>query len=208
MMLPEGFELADMDALPASPVEAIEEWLAEATSCTDRPNPNAVALATAGTDGQPSVRMMLLKGLDDRGAVIYTNLESRKGGQILENPRVALLLHWDLLGRQVRIEGVATPVSDEEADAYFASRPWASRIGAVASDQSRPLQSREALAERVIEVAMQYPLGSAVPRPSHWSGFRVSLDRVELWQEGDDRLHDRIVYTPSADHWSRERLWP
>jgi pyridoxamine 5'-phosphate oxidase len=208
MTLPEGFELADMDALPSDPVSAIEAWLAEATEFTGRPNPNAVALATVGADGQPSARMMLLKGIDRRGAVIYTNLDSRKGDQIRENPRVALLLHWDRLGRQVRIEGTATPVSDEEADAYFASRPWASRIGAVASDQSRPLESREVLAERVVEVAMEFPLGSPVPRPPHWSGVRVSLDRVEMWQEGDDRLHDRIVYTPSGEHWLRERLWP
>ncbi|MCP4758172.1 MAG: pyridoxamine 5'-phosphate oxidase [Planctomycetes bacterium] len=197
-----------MDALPANPVEAIEVWLAEATEYAGRPNPNAVALATADADGQPSVRMMLLKGLDERGAVIYTNLESRKGRQIRENPKVALLLHWDVLGRQVRIEGSAMPVSDEEADAYFASRPWASRVGAVASDQSRLLESRDVLAERVIECAMQYPLGSVVPRPSHWSGFRVSLDRIEMWQEGDDRLHDRIVFTPSGDRWRSERLWP
>jgi len=127
---------------------------------------------------------------------------------LTENARVALLLHWDALGRQVRIEGVASQVPDSEADRYFASRPWGSRIGAVASDQSSPLASREALAERVVEVAMQHPLGSEVPRPAYWTGLRVSLDRVELWQEGDDRLHDRIVFEPSADGWSKTRLWP
>jgi pyridoxamine 5'-phosphate oxidase len=171
-----------------------------------------VALATVGVDGQPSLRMMLLKGLDERGAVVYTNLRSRKSEQMASNPKVALLLHWDVLGRQIRIEGSVTAVSDEEADTYFASRPWASKIGAVASDQSRPLERREQLAERVIETAMQYPLGSDVPRPPHWSGLRVSLDRVELWQEGDDRLHDRIVYTPTVSaggvSWGKHRLWP
>lgn len=210
MSLPEGFELADMETLPDCPVAAMQSWLDEAADFAGRPNPNAVALATVGEDGQPSLRMMLLKGLDDRGAVIYTNLLSRKGEQIAANPKVALLMHWDVLGRQIRIEGSTTPVSDEDADTYFATRPWASKIGAVASDQSRPLQTREQLAERVIETAMRYPLGSEVPRPAHWSGLRVSLDRVELWQEGDDRLHDRIVYARSAmgGGWTKQRLWP
>ncbi|MDP7029311.1 MAG: pyridoxamine 5'-phosphate oxidase [Phycisphaerales bacterium] len=208
MSLPEGFTLADMDALPDNPVDAVHGWLEEATRFSGRPNPHAVVLATCGADQQPAARMMLLKGFDARGAVIYTNLQSRKGLQIGENPRVALLLHWDVLGRQIRVEGEATRVSREEADAYFASRPWGSRIGAVASDQSRPLESRDALAARVVEVALQYPLGSDVPRPEYWTGLRVSLARVELWQEGDDRLHDRIVYRPSGEGWSTERLWP
>ena len=210
MSLPEGFELADMDSLPADPVEAIQSWLSEASAFSGRPNPNAVVLATANPEGQPAARMMLLKGIDSRGAVVYTNTESRKGRDLAKNPKVALLFHWDALGRQIRIEGTATRVTDAEADAYFASRPWGSRVGAVASDQSRPLDSREALAERVVEVAMQYPLGSEVPRPPHWTGFRVSLDRVEFWQEGDDRLHDRIVYTCSGaeGQWDRTRLWP
>ncbi|HCA38848.1 MAG: pyridoxamine 5'-phosphate oxidase [Planctomycetaceae bacterium] len=199
-----------MDALSNDPVEAMQRWLDDATEFAGRPNPNAVALATVDGEGRPTLRMMLLKGLDERGAVIYTNLHSRKATQIAANPKVALLMHWDVLGRQIRIEGSVTPVSDEEADTYFASRPWASKIGAVASDQSSPLESREQLAERVIETAMQYPLGSDVPRPPHWSGLRVSLDRVELWQEGDDRLHDRIVFTPTADGttWTKHRLWP
>lgn len=210
MTLPHGFELADMDALQGDPVPAMLQWLDEATQFSGKPNPNAVVLATATADGQPSARMMLLKGLDARGAVVYTNMQSRKGEQITANPKVALLLHWDALGRQIRIEGSVSQVSDEEADAYFASRPWGSKVGAVASDQSRPLGSRAELAQRVIEMAMQYPLGSDVPRPAHWTGLRVSLDRVEMWQEGDDRLHDRIVFTPSANgqSWTNERLWP
>jgi pyridoxamine 5'-phosphate oxidase len=208
MTRPEGFTLADMDALPNDPVAAIDGWLAEASTYAGRPNPNAVVLATTGADGQPTARMMLLKGLDAHGAVIYTNLQSRKARQISENPKVALLLHWDVLGRQIRIEGRVSPVSEQEADAYFASRTWASRISAVASEQSRPLQRRDTLAQRVVEVASQYPLGSDVPRPPHWSGLRVSLDRVELWQEGDDRLHDRIVYTPVDGGWTTQRLWP
>jgi len=208
MSLPEGFELADMDRLAEDPVVVMEAWLEEARLYAGRPNPNAVALATVGADGQPSARMMLLKGIDARGAVVYTNLESRKGVQLKENPRAALLLHWDVLGRQIRIEGGVSPVTAEEADAYFASRPWGSRIGAIASDQSRPLASRDVLAERVVERAMQHPLGSTVPRPPHWGGLRVALERVEFWQEGDDRLHDRIVYTPAGAAWERARLWP
>jgi pyridoxamine 5'-phosphate oxidase len=210
MSLPEGFELADMDALSSDPVPAMLQWLDEATQFSGKPNPNAVVLATVAGDGQPSARMMLLKGLDARGAVVYTNVQSRKGVEITVNPKVALLLHWDALGRQIRIEGSVSPVKDEEADAYFASRAWGSKIGAVASEQSRSLGSREELAERVIETAMQYPLGSDVPRPAHWTGLRVSLDRVELWQEGDDRLHDRIIFTPCAngESWTTERLWP
>ena len=208
MIFPEGFRLADMDTLPSNPVAAIDMWLADAQAYAQKPNPNAVVLATTGMDGQPSARMMLLKGLDERGAVIYTNLQSRKAGQMAENPKVALLLHWDVLGRQVRIEGSVSPVSEAEADAYFKSRARGSRIGAIASDQSRPLGSREELAARVVEIEMQYPLGSDVPRPPHWSGLRVSLDRVELWQDGDDRLHDRIVYTPTSSGWTTERLWP
>ncbi|MBT5656271.1 MAG: pyridoxal 5'-phosphate synthase, partial [Phycisphaerae bacterium] len=132
MSLPKGFELADMDALPGNPVPAMLQWLDEATQFSGKPNPNAVVLATAAGDGQPSARMMLLKGLDARGAVVYTNVQSRKGEQITANPKVALLLHWDALGRQIRIEGSVSPVTDEEADAYFASRTWGSKIGAVA----------------------------------------------------------------------------
>jgi len=208
MIFPEGFRLADMDVLPSNPVAAIDMWLADADTYAAKPNPNAVVLATTGKDGQPSARMMLLKGLDERGAVIYTNLQSRKAMQMTENPKVALLLHWDVLGRQVRIEGSVSPVSKAEADAYFKSRGRGSRIGAIASDQSRPLGSRDELAARVAKIAEQYPLGSDVPRPPHWSGLRVSLDRVELWQDGDDRLHDRIVYTPTNSGWTTERLWP
>jgi pyridoxamine 5'-phosphate oxidase len=210
MNLPDGFELADMDNLPACPVQATQQWLDEAATYAGRPNPAAVVLATVGHDGQPSARMMLLKGLDVRGAVIYTNLQSRKGEQLAANPKAALLLHWDVLGRQIRIEGSVTAVSEAEADAYFASRPWASKIGAAASDQSAPLGTRAELAERVIDFATKFPLGSDVPRPPHWTGLRVSLERVELWQQGDDRLHDRIVYTPTsaAGTWATHRLWP
>ena len=208
MNRPEGFVPADMDRLPADPLPTIHSWIEDARHFAGRPNPEAVVLATCGQDGQPSARMMLLKGLDERGAVIYTNLQSRKALQIASNPRVALLMHWDVLGRQIRIEGQATSVSDVEADAYFASRPWGSRVGALASDQSKALTSRSLLSEKVREIATQYPEGCTVPRPDHWSGYRVSLDQIELWQEGDDRLHDRVVYTPGPEGWKQQRLWP
>ena len=209
MTLPEGFQLADMDRLPADPVQAVVSWLEEAHAYAGRRNPNAAALATCGHDGQPSARMMLLKDIDATGAVVYTNLESKKGIQLSENPRASLLMHWDALGRQVRIEGGVSRVSADEADTYFASRPWGSRIGAVSSDQSRPLGSRDELAQRVDAIASEFPQGSDVPMPAHWTGLRISLDLVELWQEGSDRLHDRIQYKAIPEGgWVQQRLWP
>lgn len=207
-MLPGGLERMDMDTPPAEPVASIQRWLDEACEHADKPNPMAMTLATVDGGGQPTARMMLLKGIDERGAVFFTNLQSRKGDHLIGNPRVALLLHWDALGRQIRIEGTVAPVSDVEADAYFASRAYLSRIGAVASDQSRPLASRSDLEQRVAQVSADYPRDSTVPRPAHWAGLRVSLDRVEFWQQGEDRLHDRIVYWPDGDSWRVQRLWP
>jgi pyridoxamine 5'-phosphate oxidase len=209
MNRPDGFMPADMDALDADPLVVMTQWLEDATRYSGKPNPHAAALATCGADGQPAARMLLLKGLDHRGAVVYTNLGSDKGRQIEQNPHAALLFHWDCLGRQLRIAGGVTIVDDEQADAYWSSRPWPSQIGGLASDQSRPLADRQSLADRVIEVATQYPLGTEVPRPPHWTGLSVTLDRVEFWQEGDDRLHDRIVYETTGDGgWTVSRLWP
>jgi len=209
MNRPDGFMPADMDALDADPLVVMTQWLEDATRYSGKPNPHAAALATCGADGQPAARMLLLKGLDHRGAVVYTNLGSDKGRQIEQNPHASLLFHWDCLGRQIRIAGGVTIVDDEQADAYWSSRPWPSQIGGLASDQSRPLADRQSLADRVIEVATQYPLGTEVPRPPHWTGLSVTLDRVEFWQEGDDRLHDRIVYEATGDGgWTVSRLWP
>lgn len=190
----------------ADPLSIFAAWLAEAEAA--EPNdPTAMALSTVGSDGMPSSRMVLLKGYDERGFVFYTNYESRKGRQLLASPKAALLFHWKSLRRQVRIEGEAAPVSEEEADAYFATRPRQSQIGAWASQQSRPLEGRFELEKRVALFGAKYAVGR-VPRPSYWSGFRVVPRLIEFWQDGVFRLHDRLVYSRSGDNWSTERLYP
>ena len=190
------------------PFSLFAEWMAEAEK--SEPNdPNGMALATADAEGRPSVRMVLLKGYDSDGFVFYTNLESKKGGQLAANPNAALLFHWKSLRRQIRIEGPVSPVSDEEADAYFQSRPRPSRIGAWASDQSRPCEGRFELEKRVAAATAKYAIGE-VPRPPHWSGFRISPRYIEFWKDGAFRLHDRHVFEraePSED-WTVQRLFP
>jgi pyridoxamine 5'-phosphate oxidase len=198
----------NFDKPPADPIEQIRLWIEDARA-TGLPNPNAMTLATAQpATGQPSARIVLLKDLDARGAVFYTNRESRKGRDLLANPRAALLFHWDSLDRQVRIEGSVTPVSDAESDAYFATRPWESRVAAWASRQSEPVSDRAALQRAVAEVVKRFE-GRDVPRPLHWGGYRVSLDSVEFWQGHTYRLHDRIVYSPDGrGGWKTQRLFP
>ena len=190
----------------SEPYEQFRRWFAEAEA-TEPNDPNAMAIASVGADGQPSVRMVLLKDADTRGFVFYTNYESRKGRQLQETRKAALLFHWKTLGRQVRVEGTVENVTDEEADAYFASRHRSSQIGAWASQQSRPLESRFELEKRVAAYAAKYAIGS-VPRPPYWSGFRVVPARIEFWENKPFRLHDRLVYSRAGDGWTTEKLYP
>jgi pyridoxamine 5'-phosphate oxidase len=195
-----------MAAGDQDPFELFREWWDEAHK-SEPAEPAAMALATATSDGRPSVRMVLLRGIDERGFVFYTNLESRKGGELAANPHAAVVLHWKSLGRQIRIEGQAALVSDEEADAYFASRARGSQIGAWASAQSRPMESRHGLEKSVAKFAAKFGLGK-VPRPDHWSGFRIAPEHIEFWREGRFRLHERIVYHRTETGWDTERLFP
>lgn len=191
---------------PSDPIQIVEDWLGEAES--SEPNdPTAMALATVGADGMPSLRMVLLKGMGPDGFVFYTNFESRKGRHLLAHPQAALLFHWKSLRRQVRIEGAVGTVSEAEADAYFQSRHRDSRIGAWASQQSRPLEGRFELEKRVAEYGLKYAVGK-VPRPPYWSGFRLQPRLIEFWQDGAFRLHNRLVYHREGDAWRTERLYP
>jgi len=187
------------------PLAPFRRWLDEAWK--GEPNAHAMTLATTTSDGRPSARAVLLKGLDERGYVFYTNLESRKSKELLANPHAALCFLWKSLNRQVRVEGFVELATDGEADAYFASRPRDSQIGAWASDQSRPLASRAELERRVDEFSRRFGK-EPVPRPPYWAGFRVVPQRVEFWQERPSRLHDRILFIHEGDGWRRERLFP
>ena len=188
------------------PISLFRQWLAEAEK--SEPNdPNAMALATAGPDGRPSVRMVLLKGLDERGFVFYTNLGSRKAGQIAANARAGLCFHWKSLRRQVNVEGPVTPVDAAEADAYFASRDRMSQIGAWASKQSQPLAGRFDLEARVAKFTARFNVGT-VPRPEFWSGFRIAPERVEFWEDRPFRLHNRLVFSRDGTAWRTENLFP
>lgn len=191
--------------LPAEPVAAFDLWFQDATR-TEPNDPNAMTLATVGTNGQPSARIVLLKEHDNRGFVFYTNKQSRKGEELTVNPKAALLFHWKTLGRQVRIEGTVEDVTNAEADAYYATRPRVSRLGAWASQQSRPLASRAELEQRLAEVGSRFH--TQIPRPPHWSGYRLRPVRFEFWQDGAFRLHDRTIYTPSSDGWVLSKLYP
>ena len=223
------------DPLPAEPLEVARAWLEEATQGRVQPNPNAMTLATVGARGQPSARIVLCKEIIARPGylVFYTNYESHKGRELAEHPRAALLFHWDALHRQVRVEGpvVKTPAAD--SDAYFASRPWPSRVGAWASQQSRPVGARAQLIEALKAAGRRFatpPVGPgaapadaaaavSVPRPPHWGGYQLWAEAVELWVEGEHRLHDRARYTRSltpaaggaaftAGAWQSTRLQP
>lgn len=188
------------------PLVLLRQWISEAVAA-GIDEPNAMALATADTRGRPSVRTVLLKGLDIDGAVFYTNLESRKGRELSENPHAAAMLLWRPLQRQVRIEGPASLVSDDEADRYFASRPWGARIGAAASHQSEPIESRDGLERHYLEVERAHASGD-IARPPFWGGYRLGFDSIEFWQGRPNRLHDRIRFVRGVAGWQRERLQP
>ncbi len=195
----------DLDSA-ADPFRLFSEWLAAATA--SEPNdPNAMALATVDADGLPNVRMVLLKGLDDGGFVFFTNYESDKGRELLASRKAALCFHWKSLRRQIRVRGEITPVPAAEADAYFASRARGSRIGAWASKQSRPLESRFALEKAVASYAAKFAIGE-VPRPDYWSGFRLTPLAIEFWKDGQFRLHDRVRFIRAGEGWEKTRLYP
>ncbi len=201
-----GMAMAGMEG--RDPFDIFSQWFAEAAGC-GLDQPTAVALATADGAGRPSLRMVLLKGHGPEGFVFYTNLESRKGRELLANPRAALCFHWMPLARQVRVEGRAQPVSDDEADAYFASRDRASRIGAWASRQSRPMAGAHELEGHVARETLRFGLGH-VPRPPYWSGFRIVPSAIEFWRARPFRLHERIAFTRdgAAAPWRVQRLFP
>ena len=198
-----GLDESDLDP---NPIEQFRRWFEEALNAGLH-EPNAMTLATATPDGKPSARVVLLKGYDERGFVFYTNFEGRKGRELDENPRCALLFYWGELERQVRIEGRASRVPDGEADAYFASRPRGSQLGAWASAQSREVEGREVLEDRLRKLEAEYE-GREVPRPPFWGGYRVEPDVFEFWQGRENRLHDRLAYGREGGMWRVSRLQP
>ncbi len=187
------------------PIALLRAWLKDAEGAEVN-DPNAVALATATQGGVPSVRMVLMKRLDERGFCFYTNGESQKGAELAENPRAAMCFHWKSLRRQVRIEGVVAELSGADADAYFHSRSRLSQLGAAASQQSRVLASREVLVELVEELERRFP--EEIPRPDYWRGYALQPERIEFWKDGAGRLHDRFLFSKSGDGWRKERLFP
>ncbi|MEE8628034.1 MULTISPECIES: pyridoxamine 5'-phosphate oxidase [Methylobacterium] len=201
----DGLTKGDFTQNP-DPWDLFRQWFADA-QVSEPEDPNAMALATSGADGMPDVRIVLLKDADERGFVFYTNTLSMKGQELADNPQAALVMHWKSLRRQVRARGTVTKVSEAEADAYYASRPRDSRLGAWASRQSQPLESRDVLIRAVDEMRARFP-NEAVPRPPHWTGYRIAPVTMEFWQDGAYRLHDRVRFTREGEAWTGNRLYP
>lgn len=195
----------DVTDVDPDPLRQFHTWFAQALDAK-LPEPNAMTVATVDATGRPAARILLIKGVDERGFVFFTNYDSRKGRELATNPRASLLFHWIELERQVRIEGIVEKTSDAESDAYFASRPLGSRIGAWASAQSEVIDSRAALEAREAEIGARY--GENPPRPPHWGGYRLVPDTLEFWQGRPSRLHDRIRYTRAGSGWQIDRLSP
>ncbi len=198
--------MLDERTVDPDPLRQFEAWFDEARAA-GVVFPETMTLATAGADGSPSARMVLLKGADERGFVFFTSTGSRKAGELDENPRAALVLYWRELGRQVRVEGWVEPVEAHESEEYFRMRPRASRLSAWASPQSQPVESRADLERRFAQAAARFP-GDEVPLPPHWGGYRVVPVTIELWEHRENRLHDRVLYTRVDTGWRRERLAP
>ena len=191
--------------MPADPLEQVRAWY-ELARAEGVPEPEAAALATATPDGRPSVRMVLVRGIDERGVRFYTNRESRKGRELAANPHGAIAIHWHAIQRQIRLEGPVEQLSDEESDAYFASRQHGSQLSAWASAQSSVLPDYEALEQRVVEFGARYP--GDVPRPPYWGGYLLRPDAIEFWQGRPNRLHERILHTRDGGGWRADRLAP
>ena len=198
--------LLELESLPADPVVLFRRWFDDAASAGIR-LPNAIALATASAEGRPSIRHVLLRGIEDRGFVFYTNYGSRKGAELAQNPRAAFSIYWRELDRQISVTGDVSRVSEQESDAYFATRPREARLGAWASRQSAALPSRDELLERFAAVDAEYP-GDHVPRPPFWGGYRIEPIAVEFWRGRQYRLHDRFVYRRDGEGWTIRRLSP
>ena len=190
-----------------NPIELFEKWFSKAKE-KEINDPNAVAVATSGKNNQPSVRMVLLKGLSTKGFVFYTNFNSKKGGELKVNPKASMCFHWKSLRRQVRIIGKVEEVLTKEADDYYNSRPYKNRIGAWASSQSQILDKRETFLDKIKEYEKKYPDENKVPRPVHWSGWRLLPDEIEFWLDGEGRIHERLNYKNSSGKWKKEILYP
>ena len=191
----------------ANPIELFKKWFSKAEE-GEINDPNAVAIATADQNNQPNVRMVLLKDLSDKGFVFYTNFNSKKGGELKSNLKASMCFHWKSLRRQVRVLGKVEEVSSKEADDYYNSRPYKNRISAWASSQSQVLDKRETFLEKIKEFEKKYPDQNNVPRPPHWSGWRLVPDEIEFWVDGEGRIHERLNYKKTKDEWNKEILYP